>query len=796
MASLYRWGASLSRAMCWIAMTVALVSCGPTVGPTTNSGRGFVAACGPGQRKVCVGQCANIITQAGGVCDRDPCLPATRPAAVCGPNLRCDSCPADVIGCLPGEGICRPISAVPDQATASPVCDPHRPLGTAQSPCLQTPYQYCRGVSCGPNGVPNAPGLCAVPLSEGQQDCDGDWANVLNPPAAGATACRPCGPGLACMGALDGLPTPGARRTVCLRRCDAVVNQPSAVVNAACQPPSTDPQLSRSTYDYRCELHSRNPASLGSPGSNVVAVCARVTPHGAACAPAPSYESHATTDALTFLAEWCPTRRRLPGNRCPLFRAGSEEQQFVTSTRSFTPIEPIGSPSGVEITAPCSLNCDQCQPNTVLLPPPNTNDERFQCCRLNGQGCDQDSDCCQNGSMPARCVPYSAPGATGQSASPQRVCRRGCDPAVELSTAGDAPRCPGNTFCAPATGRRLLVNVWPQPPPNLTFGSSASAPTPAANVCIPCGQEGEPCCAGFGRPQCGATVGPDRVANGAGAVVTPNLTCLAGMCRDRRPVDPAVDPATTQALPTAQQCGGLGQTCCPPAVADGVAFRSLPGGPVRIPQGSRCVSGATCGAGNTCVRCGAAPGDPCCDLDLSNQFNIAVSNNGGPGVGAPTTPIQNFSFTPVPADNGVGFAANVCSEQRRFVDLIEETICPPNVPSAASPPLSPRRCGPIGLACVSYGTNTDISQHNPATSWPGTCERCGGIGQPCCDGNWCGPVGSQRVTCTAGGICAACGGCGQTQCQSCGQPCDTPWTIDTVENRRLCAPAAGSESCP
>ncbi len=787
----------------WVTMFVVLASCSPTVDPSNNPGRGFVGPCPAGQRKVCVGQCAAVSNRDGASCDLDPCVPGSRPAYVCGPNLRCEPCPlsGDRV-CQPGEGVCRAITPPPEQGPVSPVCDPHTPLGSINNPCLQTPGQFCRSVTCGPLGVRNAPGLCSLLLAEGQEDCDADFANVLNPPATGFTACSPCGPGLACMRRPDGASTPRGRGTVCLRRCDAVVNAPSTVVNAACQPPVSDGVLGRGTYDYRCELHSRNPSNLGSPGTNVVAVCVRATPHSATCGTLPSYESRPTTDTIQSLQDWCPGFPRLPSGRCPMLRPGTQEQQFVVSNRQYTALEPAGSPAQPENLNPCVLGCDSCQPNTHLRGATNDHSNSYACCRQQGQGCDQDSDCCQQGTMPARCVPYNPPGATQPSGSIQRVCRRGCDPAIETSTDPNAPRCPGNTACTPMAGRRLTANPWPQPAPGTVAGSIPSTGTPPSPVCMPCGQEGERCCEGLGRATCGVAAGPNLIANGQGSVVLPNLVCAAGVCRDRRQTDAVSDPPGAPSMPPGQRCGDLGQACCPEATGNGLAFQSLPGGPTRIPQGSRCRAGGICGANNTCVRCGVQPGDPCCDLDLSNVANVAVTARIGTPpsvtVGAPRTPLQTLAGTAVPDDFVPGlFASNVCGEQRRQVDLTEELICPPAAPNA----LTPRRCGPLGLACVQSAGNPTDARHNAATDGPGVCVACGLNGQPCCDGQYCqratDSLLSNRAQCGSNNLCNGCGGCGQPTCTGCMvRPCDAPW----VAFQGQCVPPRGMDTqdglCP
>ncbi len=772
----------------WISLVglLVLTGCPPTIDPFANPGRGFLAACRPWQRKVCVGQCADVTTRVGAPCDFDPCNPQNLGVPlVCGPNMRCQPC-GDTSSCLPNMGTCQSIAPL-DGALASPYCDPMQPLGSANSACTQQPFQHCRPASCFAAGVPNAPnapGMCIGAITEGAT-CDGEWTGVV---AGGAAQpCRACGPGMVCMRRLD-----GATGRVCMRRCDSAVGGLNA-----CQPPQTlaataaGPPIS---YDYRCEPHLR---TSGNPLSGLVNVCVRDSPHGETCAPPASYETRSVLDTVAR-AEWCPAADRRPDGTCrlPPDARPSRYAYVDTSTRVYTPAESPVAGSPADNVNPCRLNNDACRADNAAAAPNGLNISfgQFRCCRAPGQGCDQDRDCCNTGSAPSRCVPVEPVGQTGAPTSPQRVCRAGCDPGIAedfslLSAVANpipvALRCPSGTECTAMAGSELVASPWPFPV-TPTFGAPFRQ-TERATVCMPCGQEGERCCSGRDNkhaPSCGASMvsapfvgvsptGPigDVPPTAFGGVITPNLVCVANVCLDRR----FADSIDVTGIPTpGPRCGDLGEICCPAAIGASGFVHTPVGSPdsdVVIPQGSRCRAGGICGPQGTCEPCGG-PNQMCCDLDLANTFNRIRGASGAQPL-PPLTPIQDFVNISNP------LFAGLPAEQRRMVDLVEEPLfCGATVPAFA---LSPRRCVP-GFACT---TAQLLPRHNPATSGGGgqpdvTCQACGqSAGQPCCDGQWCRDTGAGvRLVCN-GSTCEGCGGCDQPACNNqCGSAqCQPPLVV-------------------
>jgi hypothetical protein len=665
--------------------------CGPGVEPGVTFG-GYAGTCAAGERKVCLGRCAQVAAL-GGACDRDPCANSLADAVVvCGAGLRCE--PSS--GASP-RGTCRPIPTDLGNPPRVGRCNPDALLGSEANPCGQftvvataragsvsTP-SFCKPLgndfSCVPSNPTNA--VCSATRVEGES-CDGDWEDVLSgSQTVRSRLCEPCGPGFRCANSVTGGP-----RT-CLRRCDANVGGAGACRAA---------QNTDRPWVYQCQQQPwQRPASGDmAPTTVPTPVCIRVGQHLGVCgASIASFETRqiVSIDPVTNV-EWDDLRTRLRPD------AYAVSEQFNVLFPS------AGTPN-----TGCNALCDNCVA-TRREPPAGPADvaEAICCvqpgsrCGLTATGRPNDDDCCDFGTFSAQCVLDPQSGPAGSQVT---LCRRGCNPAQGGNLTADAcsgvlpptPAFPPQFEC-PGTTECRQVDTTP--------GPGGSLP---AHACTPCGRAGERACSVRGREGCTVVVSPAQIPGGGIVRIGSLSVDVAGVCQ------------------LVAGRGGMGQFCHAPNVRTG-AFCA--GGP-RLPQGDRCNGPLlACSSEDSlgrCVPCGQAAGQPAC------EGSIAL-------IGQRTAGIQPT------------LANTVCAENRLpFNDPGEDLRCPGdpprinpprcienalgNSPRLVSAPARNRYSGEAGV-CIPCGNTgqacceSQLCQNTSDTCDQGVCTPCGEFGQPCC----------------------------------------------------------------
>jgi hypothetical protein len=680
-------------------------------------GRNFQPACAPGQVRVCNGQCVPSISE-NGFCRLDECSSATspvaRPIGYCRGNLRCD--PAAVPQNDPafeGFGLCRP---VPPQTVT---CDPQAVRGSDANPCPGV--SFCQtvgrrlangGLPAGvcavqPNLVgPNTNAICTNPLPEGAPNCDGSWSEVVFPASSGhRTICNPCGPGLVCDSGQ------------CRRSCTAQLQLPSPGL-AACVLDPAD-----SSYQYACM-----PSQALLPTNR----CLRLSPHRAACPPASSFETLATTSVVT----------------AGPFTSIVNPREFVGLVE-----QRVLNADG---TSPCADPRDICEVTGF------TDQRTSACCRDRGMICNVASDCCQ---LPPR-SPYVSMDDRNWSPPDSRrtvLC--------------------GNYFSQGQFGNRCIEFRPPGPvgcPPFSREHLQFEAINPGAGVtCLPCGREpGADCCSPPGVLSCI----PGLVCDGAVVLGRPHGTCRVcgspgapccqgGVCN----LGAACTPNNV-----CLTCGQAGQPCCPGGVCG--ANTTCTALNVCVPcggAGQRCCGNATCDAGSTCDQ---ATTPPLCIADCDSCRRCIGDPQGfaapcaGPGNGqcrALAVPFCGGRDQPCcrPGDGTVN-GSDGCNSNPRAAT--EASICQRVIGScpAAGSTWACRACGQNGeQCCPGFSCETGYICANQGDAFaciPNT--PCGGYGEPCCMNDQ--PCGA-RLACISLGAgaprsCQPCGGPAQACCGSVG----------------------------
>lgn len=264
----------------------------------------------------------------------------------------------------------------------------------------------------------------------------------------------------------------------------------------------------------------------------------------------------------------------------------------------------------------------------------------------------------------------------------------------------------------------------------------------------PCGQPGEPCCAGA------------NACTGGGC-------CNAGTCAARG-ASPTIGSVCLDG--TLVACGGGGgpnnQPCCQSSqcsnrcCVDGLCIR----------QGSTCggtPSLGTCGGGSSCGTCGG-DGQPCCTgapggVGEAANFCTTSGEACDPATGKCATCGGNNH----PCCDGVWCGGNGCCDQTAKKCVPNTATCGGGQGTCTNGACQGGACGGMGEPCC--GGNVGCTAPFSACQ-AGVCVGCGGTGEPCCPGNntggfWC----SSGDTCDkASGNCLACGGTGQPCCAGAG----------------------------
>jgi hypothetical protein len=702
--------ASLLRYFALMVSCIAALcaGCGPGVEPGVAFG-GYAGTCAAGERKVCLGRCAQLASL-GGACDRDPCASSvTDPVVVCGTGLRCEATSTAAV-----RGTCQPIPTEPSTPPRLGACDPAALLGSAENPCGQFTAagagsvavpSFCKPIGNDNSCIPSNPtrAACFRTAVEGET-CDGDWEDVLAAsPTVRSRLCEPCGPGFRCANSVTGGP-----RT-CLRRCDTNVGGPGA-----CRAAPRDDR----PWIYECQPQPWQRRAMGDVGPMTVLtpVCIRVGQHLGVCGSSiASFETRQIVSIGPVINdEWDNPRTRL------------RPDGYAVSDQ-FTVLQ---APPGVPRTG-CAAQCDNCVV-TRREPPAGAADlaEPVCCvqpggrCGLTATGRPNDDDCCDFGTFSAQCVldPQSGP-----SGAQLTLCRRGCNPAQggNLVADGCSGVLPPNppippSFQCPGVSECRQVDITP--------GPGGSLP---AYACMPCGRAGERACTVRGREGCTVVLSTAQIPAG-GILPIGTIARIGSLFVDGNGI----------CQPVAGR-GALGQPCHDLNVRSGALCSSGP----RLPQGDRC-NGLFLACSNpngpgTCVPCGQAAGQPAC------EGSIAL-------IGQRTVGMQPT------------LANAVCAENRLpFNDPIEGLRCPGdpprinpprcienalgNSPRLVSAPARNRYSGEAGV-CIACGNTgqacceSQLCQNATDTCDQGVCVPCGQQGQPCCR---CNPNLSGNGGCAA-----------------------------------------------